>query len=190
MEIQEKPYIYKGNQYGKHLYYSNIEPEEVPLTPGIRVLPAQYFYEKRLMFVLVKRYEPGENTYFPNGGYDIRDEGGGIRSYNLDEVVIHPQVFEYKRHLEKVAKRYSKKMEKLEKKNAKITKYFQNGKRGRPALSHQQVEERKQIQLNRVKTGKKGRPGLSPEEKALREEEKARKRAISGGKRGRPKKIG
>lgn len=180
--------MYKGDSYGIQYYYDDIEPEVIPREPGVRVLPAQYYFEKRLMFNLIKRYEPGEHKLFPNGGYDIRDEGGGVRSYDLNQVIIHPAIFEYKKYLTKVAKKYEKETAKLEKKRAKALKSLTKGKRGRPALSPDQAEARKQLQENRVKTGKRGRPGLSPEEKAARETEKARKASVSGGKRGRPKK--
>jgi hypothetical protein len=189
MELREEPYIYRGEHYGTRYYYADVEPEAIPREPGVRVLPAQYYFEKRLMFVLIKRYEPGEHKLFPNGGYDIRDEGGGVRSYNLNEVVIHPQVFHYKNHLAKVAKKYEKEAEKRAKKEAKYQKKMAKGKRGRPSATPEQIEARKQFQAERVKTGKRGRPGLSPEEKAAREAEKARKSSISGGKRGRPKKV-
>lgn len=189
MELREKPYIYKGEQYGMTYYYAEVELEAIPKEPGVRVLPAQYYFEKRLMFTLVKRYEPGEHRLFPNGGFDIRDEGGGIRSYDLDQVVIHPYVFKYKKHLEKVAKKYEKSEEKRQKKIAKAIKKSEKGKRGRPAASPEQIEARQKAQAERVKTGKRGRPGLTSEEKAAREAEKARRASISGGKRGRPKKV-
>lgn len=189
MELREKPYIYRGEPYGTQYYYVDIEPEAIPREFGVRVLPAQYYFEKRLMFTLIKRYEPGEHVLFPNGGYDIRDEGGGVRSYGLDQVVIHPQVFHYKNHLAKVAKKVAKDQEKRAKKEAKLMKKLQKGKRGRPAASPEQIEARQKVQAERVKTGKRGRPGLTPEEKAAREAEKARRASISGGKRGRPKKT-
>lgn len=185
MEVQEKPFIYKGEQYGTRYSYSDIEPELIPKEPGIRVLPAQYYFEKRLVFTLIKRYEPGDHPLFPQGGYDIRDEGGGVHCYYLDEVIIHPYVLKYKKHLEKVAKKTQKLEEKRQKKYQKILK---GGKPGRKALTPEQIEAKEKLKAERAGTGKRGRPGLTPEERALREAQAAQRRLISGGKRGRPKK--
>jgi hypothetical protein len=188
MELKEKPYVYKGDIYGTLYYFDNVEPEAIPREAGVRVIPAQYWFEKRLLFTLIKRYEPGEHRLFPNGGYDVRDEGGGVRSYSLDEVVIHPQVFKYKSYLEKVAKKTTKEEEKIQKRYAKLLKATSKGKRGRPSMTSEEKIAKEKLIADRPKTGRKGRPGLSAEEKALREAEKAKRRAMSGGKRGRPKK--
>ena len=67
-KVIEKPFIVGGHQLGTFMAYTEIEPEFVPAEPRVRVLPAPFFYEKRLYFYLVKKYEPGENRLFPNGG--------------------------------------------------------------------------------------------------------------------------
>jgi hypothetical protein len=191
MELKETDYLYRGEKFGTKIYYTDVEPEAIPKEFGVRVLPAPYYFEKRLMFTLEKRYEPGEHKLFPNGGYDIRDEGGALRSYDLDQVIIHPQVFKYKKHIEKVQKYTAKQEAKRQKRYEKMARQSEKkaGKRGRRSLTPEEKAAREAITANRVKTGKRGRPGLLPEEKAAREAELARKKAISGGKRGRPKKA-
>lgn len=160
MELKVKPFSYKGHEYGTSYYYDSIVPELIPREFGVRVLPAQYYSERRTLFTLIKRYEPGENKYFPNGGYDVRDEGGGQRSFKLDEVVIHPSVSPaYKRYFDHIDSTLYAATEIVT---------------GEPVV--------------KIK-GKRGRKPLDPNVKAAREAEKARKRLISGGKRGRPKKI-
>jgi hypothetical protein len=68
------------------------------------------------------------------------------------------------------------------------------GKRGRPAMSEAEKARRaaeKEDVPNSDEPkvpGRRGRPALSEEEKAKREQEKAARAAISGGKRGRPRK--
>jgi len=137
-----------------------------------RVLPSTYFYEKRLFFFLINRWEPGQKASFPNGGFELRDEGGALRSFDLDQVIIHPQVIKHKKTLEKMARRAEKEQAKRERKSKK-------GDRER------QKEERQ-----KRSGGKRGRPALDPAEKARREAEKSARAQKSGGKRGRPKGSG
>jgi hypothetical protein len=178
-----------------------------------RVLPAPYFYEKRLFFHLIRRIEPGQKPGFANGGFEVRDEGGALRSFDLDQVIIHPQVIKHRKTLDKMARRAEKEAKKRErqwKKAARETKpKNKTGKRGRPALdpavkAAREAEvaaraERSGGKRGRPKSGvstpktlkptggKRGRPALSPEALASRASAKAVVRARSGGKRGRPK---
>lgn len=211
MKVIKKPLIVGGFTIGEYSAYTEIEEELLAFEPKIRVLPAQYFYEKGLHFYLVNRYEPGENKFFPNGGFEVRSEFGQKHSYDLDQVIIHPSIIKHKKTLEKMVRRAEKetakrdrRLKRIEKKTAK--KY---GKRGRPALSD---EDRALRELNKqarakisggkrgrptsttpkVKVmavaggGKRGRPALSPEQKLLREQEKLATAKRTGGKRGRP----
>lgn len=215
MKIIEKDFIVGGAKCGTLLHYDEVEPELqiTPETPqNTRVLPSQFFYEKRLFFHLVKRYEPGEKRTFPKGGFEIRDEGGAIRSYHLDQVVIHPIVIKHKKTLDKMARRAEKEQKKRERRLKKVEREIKpkHGRRGRPALDPSVKAAREAEQTARsLKSGgkrgrpkgsgtttpkqpkqtggKRGRPALSAEAKAAKLASKATIRARSGGKRGRPK---
>ena len=163
MKIIDKPLIVSGVQLGVFQAYTDIEPELIATEKRTRVLPAPFFYEKRLFFYLINRYEPGQNKFFPNGGFEVRDESGGLRCYDLDQVIIHPAVIRHKKTLDKmhrVAEKIAKQKDRDAKRNAKP----------KP-----------------ITTGKRGRPALDPTLKAARDAEKVAKSERSGGKRGRPK---
>ena len=163
MKIIDKPLIVSGVQLGVFQAYTDIEPELIATEKRTRVLPAPFFYEKRLFFYLINRYEPGQNKFFPNGGFEVRDESGGLRCYDLDQVIIHPAIIKHKKTLDKmhrVAEKIAKQKDRDAKRNAKP----------KP-----------------ITTGKRGRPALDPALKAARDAEKVAKSERSGGKRGRPK---
>lgn len=213
MKIVEKPW-----KYGTRLAYEDIEPELLEFKPDIRVLPASSYYEKNVMFTFIARYEPGEKKTFPEGGFEVRGPGGDVRSFYLDQVVIHPFVIRHRKMVNKVRAKDEKQQAKIDKRLARMDKLNKigTGKRGRPSLSPEEKAIRDAEKANKpVSTGKRGRPtldpsqrkpqyvakgtgtgrgrpALSPEEKAKREAEqaaiKAAKALISGGKRGRPKK--
>ena len=160
MKVIEKPW-----RYGTYLAYDETEDIFIPKEKGVRVLPAPFFYDKKLYFELKAVYAPGEKKSFPNGGYEVVDVSGGIRSYDLDQVIIHPQVIKHKKTLDKMMRR-------AEKEQAKRNREIKKRERGeRPS---------------RNTTGKRGRPALDPAMKAAREAEKAARATRSGGKRGRP----
>jgi hypothetical protein len=154
--------IEKDWKYGKYLVYDEVEEIFIPTEKGMRVLPAPFFYDKKLYFELKAVYAPGDKRTFPNGGYEVVDVSGGIRSYDLDQVIIHPQVLHHKKMLDKMARRAEKQAKKRERNMKKI------GKENKPT------------------TGRRGRPALDPAEKALRDTAKAESKVRSGGKRGRP----
>jgi len=219
MKVIEKPFLVGGDQVGTFLAYEEVEPELLltPETePYTRVLPAPFFYEKRLYFAMVRRYEPGEKVSFPNGGFEVRDEGGAMRSYDLDQVILHPQIIKHKKTLDKMARRAEKESKKRERqwkkaaRDANAKPKNKTGKRGRPALSPEDKIAReaevvaraarsggkrgrpKSTEVKVVSTpkpsgGRKGRPSLTPEARAAQASAKAAIRARSGGKRGRPK---
>jgi hypothetical protein len=218
MKLIEKDFIVGEAKCGTFYAYGEVEPElEItPDTPPItRVLPAPYFYEKRLFFHLIKRIEPGQKPDFPNGGFEVRDEGGALRSFDLDQVIIHPHVIKHQKTLDKMARKAEKERAKRErqyKKAARDAAKPKNttGKRGRPALDPAVKAAREQERISRsarsggrrgrpksteVKEvsalkpsgGRRGRPSLTPEARAAKAQAKAVVRARSGGKRGRPK---
>lgn len=165
MKVIEQDFLVDGARCGATLHYDEVEPElqVLPDTPKLtRVLPSQFFYEKRLFFYLIRRYEPGEKRTFPQGGFEVRDESGAMRSYKLDQVIIHPAVIKHKKTLDKMARRAEKEAKKRERRLKKREKE------------------------NKPKHSRRGRPALDPAVKAAREAEKAAKSVKSGGKRGRP----
>ena len=210
MKIIDKPLIVSGVQLGVFQAYTDIEPELIATEKRTRVLPAPFFYEKRLFFYLINRYEPGQNKFFPNGGFEVRDESGGLRCYDLDQVIIHPAVIRHKKTLDKmhrVAEKIAKQKDRDAKRNAK-PKPITTGKRGRPALDpalkaardaeKMAKSERSGGKRGRPKSnntpivkvstgGKRGRPKLSDDVIARRVAAKAATRVRTGGKRGRPK---
>jgi hypothetical protein len=162
MKLNEKDFVVGGNVIGKIPYYTDVEPELLEMKKGDRVLPSPFFYEKRAYFELCVRHEPGER-FWPNGGYEVCTHDGGRYYYDLDQVILHPQIIKHKKTLDKM-------MRKAEKESAKRHKQYERAAR----------------KADREK-GKRGRRALSPEEKAQREAEKAERAIKSGGKRGRPK---
>ena len=216
MKVIDKPLIVGGNQLGVFQAYTDVEPEltVTPDTPKMsRVLPAPFFYEKRLFFYLINRIEPGGKPGFPNGGFEVRDEGGALRSYDLDQVIIHPQVIKHKKTLDKMMRRAEKEQKKRDRQKKKEQREAkpknQTGKRGRPALdpavkAARDAEKTARAarsggkrgrpasgvlkpQTPKVTSGKRGRPTLTPEAISQRVSARAATRARSGGKRGRPK---
>jgi hypothetical protein len=216
-KVIEKPFIVRNEQIGTFLAYEEVEPELL-VTPQTeqysRVLPAPFFYEKRLFFGLIRRYEPGDKSSFPNGGYEVRDESGAVRSYDLDQVIIHPQVIKHRKTLDKMARRAEKEAKKRDRQWKKASRDAKpknkTGKRGRPALdpavkAAREAEViaraarsggkrgRPKSEVSTPKTlkiptgGKRGRPALSPEAIAVKAQAKEVVRSRSGGKRGRPK---
>ena len=207
MKVIEKPW-----QYGTYLAYEEVEPEFEAKEHGVRVLPAPFFYEKKLYFTLKARYAPGDKPTFPNGGFEVIGENGHVRSYDLDQVIIHPDILKQQKMLAKMRVRVEKAQKKRERelKQQEKANNPKRGRRGRPPLSAEAKALKEQLQEQmgirsggkrgrpkstepkapkppRVVGGKRGRPALSEEEKREREAAKALVRMRSGGRRGRPK---
>jgi hypothetical protein len=166
MKILEKDFVVGGAKCGTTLHYDEVETElqVTPETPKLtRVLPSPFFYEKRLFFYLIKRYEPGEKKTFPRGGYEVRGEDGAMRSYNLDQVIIHPALIKHRKTLDKMARRAEKEARKRDRRVSKVE------------------------QTDKPKHARRGRPAMDPALKAAKEADKAAKAVVSGGRRGRPK---
>jgi len=163
MKIIDKDFIVGGHKIGVHQAYADIDPAFVPMDPGVRVLPAAFF-STRSFFTLKKRWLPGENKYFPAGGYEVRGEGGETRSYDMDAVILYPETKAQKRVIDAMAPADE---------NAPT--------RGRKAGEPKEVK---------ITSGKRGRPSLSPEDKAAKDEAAAAKSLTSNGRRGRPARVG
>ena len=163
MKLQERDWLMGDHKIGTQLFYSDVEPELVPMEPGTRVLPAAYFYEKGTRCELLKRHEPGEYRFMLNGGFEVWVEDGGRRYFELDQVIVHPAVIKHQKTLDKM-------MRKAEKEQAKRDRQYTRAARAATAG-----------------TGKRGRRPMDPAVKAQREADKATRAEKSGGKRGRPK---
>ena len=186
MKLVEKPW-----RYGTYLAYEEIEPEFFPTEKGVRVLPAPFYYEKKLYFELKKIYAPGEKKTFPDGGYEVVDMSGGIRSYNLDQVIIHPNVLQHKKMVEKITRKSEKQAKQRERTLKKIARENKpkHGRKGRPALDPAVKAHRENIKTvtQERSGGKRGRPPLSDEAKAAKAASDMARKTRSGGKRGRPR---
>ena len=214
MKVKENDFLVGGAKLGTYLSYTDVEPELMVMKPGDRVLPAPFFYEKNLWFHLIRQWAPGENKLFPNGGFEVRDGGGGVRNYDADQVCLHPAIIKHKKTLDKMLRRAEKaqaQRERALKRGKKPPKVKVEGaRRGRPALDPAVKAARDVDKIARsvrsggkrgrpVSTstpkppkvlstgGRRGRPALTPEAIAQRVSTRAATRARSGGKRGRPK---
>jgi len=196
-------------KYGKYLAYEDVEPELLAFTPHCRVLPAPFFYEKRLFFFLMHKYEPGEHKSFPKGGFEVVGDAYEKRSFDLDQVIIHPDVIKHQKTIDKMKRKAEKEATKRAKQIAKNDKRAAKAVRGRRPLSPEEKALRAQTQTDTTQRsggkrgrpkstepkvekvtkvpGRKGRPALDPAIKAQREQEKLARTQRSGGKRGRPK---
>jgi hypothetical protein len=215
MKVIEKDFVVGGAKLGTYLTYEDVEPELATINPGDRVLPAPFFYEKNLWFHLIRKWEPGENKHFPNGGFEVRDGGAGVRNYDLDQVILHPHLIKHKKTMDKMARRAEKEAAKRDrqlKKGSKPPKEKSpnaTGKRGRPAVDPAVKAAREaekvlraqrsggrrgrpssgepKVQTVKTTSGKRGRPALSTAQVAAKTAARAATRARSGGRRGRPK---
>jgi len=214
MKVIENDFFVSGAKLGTYLTYSDVEPELATVKPRDRVLPAPFFYEKNLYFYLIKRHEPG-TPFYPNGGYEVRDESGGVRHYDLDQIILHPAVIKHKKTMDKMARRAEKEAAKRDRqlkkgsKPPKVKSPNATGKRGRPAVdpavkAAREAEKVLRAQRSggrrgrpasgitkpnsvKVTSGKRGRPALSTAQVAAKTAARAATRARSGGRRGRPK---
>lgn len=159
MRLIETPFMVSGEQIGTVKRYADIEPELSSPKPYDRVLPAPYFYESRMFFSLIKQREAGEPGW-PRGGYEVRDDSGASRCFDLDQVILHPSVIKHKKTLR-----------------------MMNRSDEREAAA---VARGAKPKKEKVEGGRRGRPALDPAVKAAREAEKIERAARSGGKRGRP----
>jgi len=169
--------------------FSDVEPEYLNFEKGCRVLPAPFYNEHALHFEFIKRYEPGEKKTFPNGGFEVYGPGNEVRSFELDQVILHP--FELKKF------NFFKKSQSEEAREKVIDLSKPKGKRGRPAKldeNGQPISKKEYVPIG----GRRGRKPLSDEEKAKREfvekqrlaeRQKLIEAGVISGCRGRPSKL-
>jgi len=70
--------------------YADVEAQYLSFAPGIRVLPAESYDEPSLKFYFKARYEAGEKPGFADGGFEVYGPSHEIRSFDLDQVIVHP----------------------------------------------------------------------------------------------------
>jgi hypothetical protein len=213
MKVIERDFIVGGTKIGTYNVYQDIEPELLRFRPGQRVLPAPFFYESGESFTLIAQHEPGARFY-PNGGFEVRDSGGGIRHYDIDQVIVHPAIIKHKPTLDLMTRREEREAAAAERavlRGDKVKVVVEGGRRGRPALDPAVKAARDAEKVARATrsggkrgrpasttpkvlssvitkpAGKRGRPSLTSEVIAQRASQKTATRVRTGGKRGRPK---
>ena len=187
--------------FPSHKYFTDVEEKFTKFTPQCRVLLARHFDEPNIFFTLRKRFDPGENKTFPNGGFEIFGPDGGLYNFELDEVVVHPFQLGMTKYFSNALNVNKEKLNtgpkgkrgrpKKDPSNLKILpKYVPTGgKRGRKPMSAEEKAKRELATSTKVKTGRRGRPVLSSEEKLKRELIKQKiARPVKKG-RGRPRKV-
>jgi hypothetical protein len=211
MKVIEKDFVVGGAKLGTYNVYEDIEPELMRYRPGQRVLPAPFFYETSDTYTLIAQHEPG-TKFYPDGGFEVRDSGGGVRHYDLDQVIVHPATCKHQPTLDLMTRREEREAAAAERavlRGDKVKVKIEGARRGRPALDPA-VKAAREAQMvlraqrsggkrgrpasgiakpQTVKTtsGKRGRPALSTAQVQAKVTARAATRAISGGRRGRPK---
>ena len=211
MRVIERDFIVGGTKLGTYNAYQDVEPELLGFRPGQRVLPAPFFYESGESFTLIKQHEPGARFY-PNGGFEVRDGGGGTRHYDIDQVIVHPATVKHQPTLDLMSRREEREAAAAERavlRGDKVKVKVEGGRRGRPAIDPDVKAAREaekvlrtqrsggrrgrpssgepKAQMVKATSGKRGRPALSTAQVQAKVTARAATRAISGGRRGRPK---
>jgi hypothetical protein len=211
MRVIEKDFVVGGAKLGTYNVYEDIEPELMRYRPGQRVLPAPFFYETGDSFTLIAQHEPG-TKFYPNGGFEVRDSGGGVRHYDLDQVIVHPATCKHQPTLDLMTRREEREAAAAERavlRGDKVKVKVEGARRGRPAIDPAVKAARDAEKVLRTQrsggkrgrpasgiakpqtvkatSGKRGRPALSTAQVAAKVTARAATRAISGGRRGRPK---
>ena len=211
MKVIEKEFVVGGAVLSTYNAYSDVEPELLKFRPGVRVLPAPFFYENGTAFTLITQHEIGA-PFYPNGGFEVRDGGGGTRHYDLDQVIVHPAIIKHKPTLDLMTRREEREAAAAERavlRGDKVKVKVEGARRGRPAIdpavkAAREAEKVLRAQRsggrrgrpasgitkpNSVKatSGKRGRPALSATQVQAKATAKAATKARSGGRRGRPK---
>jgi hypothetical protein len=211
MKVIEKDFVVGGSKVGIYQAYQDVEPELLRFRPGQRVLPAPFFYESGDSFTLIAHHEPG-TRFYPNGGFEVRDSGGGVRHYDADQVIVHPAIIKHKPTLDLMTRREEREAAAAERavlRGDKVKVKVEGARRGRPAIDPAVKAAREAERIERaarsggkrgrpasgiakpqtVKTtsGKRGRPALSADQVQAKASAIAATKARSGGRRGRPK---
>ena len=203
MQIINKPLIIGEYICGSYEAYTDIPQDFVPTQKGERVIPAPFFHDKGIQFMLASAHAPG-TPFFPNGGYTLREQSsGGVYSYDLDQVIKWPETAQAKRIVRAMVEKTDDEPKRAFKEK------IPGARRGRPAMDPaiKAAMEAEKITRTKISGGKRGRPAnpdrqpksaytstggtrgrkpLSPEIKAARAA--AAESKPKGVWRGRPKK--
>ena len=136
MKVIEKEFVVGGAVLSTYNAYSDVEPELLKFRPGVRVLPAPFFYENGTAFTLITQHEIGA-PFYPNGGFEVRDGGGGTRHYDLDQVIVHPAIIKHKPTLDLMTRREEREAAAAERavlRGDKVKVKVEGARRGRPAI--------------------------------------------------------
>ena len=212
MKVVEKDFVVGGAKLGTYNIYQDVEPELLRFRPGQRVLPAPFFYESGDSFTLIAQHEPG-TPFYPNGGFEVRDSGGGVRHYDLDQVIVHPATCKHQPTLDLMTRKEEREVAAAERavlRGDKVKVKVDGARRGRPSVDPAVKAAREAEKVLRTQRsggkrgrpasgepkiqtpkstsgGKRGRPALSSSQVAAATAARAATRAKSGGRRGRPK---
>jgi hypothetical protein len=211
MKVIEKEFVVGGAVLSTYNAYSDVEPELLKFRPGVRVLPAPFFYENGTAFTLITQHEIGA-PFYPNGGFEVRDGGGGTRHYDMDQVIVHPAIIKHKPTLDLMTRREEREAAAAERavlRGDKVKVKVEGARRGRPAIDPAVKAAREaegvlraqrsggrrgrpasgiaKPQTVKTTSGKRGRPALSATQVQAKATAKAATKARSGGRRGRPK---
>ena len=120
------------NRFGPRKAYAGVNPEYKQFRKGIRVLPAPYFEDRKIMFTFVQEHFPG-SPMWPEGGYEVAGPTGDFRAYYLDQLILHPEIIE-RRHQTIIETNKSGLKRGRKGGIPKVPKVGGTGKRGRPAV--------------------------------------------------------
>ena len=125
--------IDKDSKWGPRKAYAGVDSEYKNFSKGVRVLPAPYFEDRKIMFNFVAQHDPGTPGW-PEGGYEVSGPTGDFRAYFLDALILHPEVIK-RRHKVDIETNKSglKRGRKLG--DATPVKVTGTGKRGRPSVA-------------------------------------------------------
>ena len=212
MKVIERDFIVGGAKLGTYNAYEDVEPELLRFRPGQRVLPAPFFYETGETFTLIAQHEPG-TPFYPNGGFEVRDNGGGVRHYDIDQVIVHPATCKHQPTLDLMSRREEREAAAAERavlRGDKVKVKVEGARRGRPAIDPDVKAARdaakierstrsggkrgrpastvvRVVSMEKKPAGKRGRPALTQAVITQRAGQKAATKVRTGGKRGRPK---
>jgi signal peptidase I len=141
-------------EYAPIKIFEDIDPKFTNYIPHIRVLAAPYINDTHIHFTLKAYYKPGENKYFPDGGFEVYTDNGGVYSFRINQVIVHPLAlglrnFKFDNDKDKPTREI-----KIEEPKGP------HKKRGRKALTSEEIAKRENEKTERTQRsgGKRGRP--------------------------------
>jgi hypothetical protein len=121
------------NRFGPRKAYTNVDSQYTEFTKGIRVLPAPYFEDRKIMFTFFAKHEPG-TPMWPDGGYEVIGPMGEFRAYFLDQLILHPEIIKLRHQVSIETNKSGAKRGRKAGTETKVVKTNGTGKRGRPSI--------------------------------------------------------